>query len=118
MSIDDPFFSDEEYKKFINNNYYDRVTYVLVIDDDSVTSDEILVDLYSFDDGDLIYVYTLDNLENKYSLFPSVPVLNYKSENERTYKVIAKINDKKDILYTIKYLKHYVISFEDQNKIL
>ncbi len=67
------FFSDEEYKKFINNNYYDRVTYVLVIDDDSVTSNEILVDLYSFDDGDLIYVYTLDNLENKYSLFPPIP---------------------------------------------
>ncbi len=117
----------EEYKELINSTDYKRVTCVLIIDDDNVNDDEILVDLYSFEDRGYAYIDTKENFEANYPIHmvPEkdmivCPSLNIKLDKEDTYHIEAKISDRKNVSYSLdlKYGNHYVISFEDENKIL
>ena len=117
----------EEYKELINSTDYKRVTCVLIIDDDNVGDDEILIDLYSFEDGGYAYIDTKDNFEANYPehMVPEkdmivCPSLNMKLDKDGTYHVEAKISSNKNVSYSLdlEYGNHYVISFEDEDKIL
>ena len=100
---------------------------MLIINDDNVSDDEIFVDLYSFDDGDYAYIDTKENFEANYPEHMVsekdmiiCPSLNLKLDSDGIYHVEAKIFSKKNVSYSLdlKYGNHYVISCEDENKIL
>ena len=84
------------------------MTWVLIIDDDNVKDNEKLVDLYSFDDSDFIYIDTTQNYTANYleHIIPIkhmivCPSLNIKLDKEGTYHVEAKISNKKCILFSL-----------------
>ena len=100
---------------------------MLIINDDNVSDDEIFVDLYSFDDGDYAYIDTKENFEANYPEHMVsekdmivCPSLNLKLDSDGIYHVEAKIFSKKNVSYSLdlKYGNHYVISCEDEDKIL
>ncbi len=118
----------EEYKELIDNNKeYKKVTCVLIIDDDEIGDNEILVDLYGFEEGGYAYIDTLENFETNYPehMIPQsdmikCPSLNIKLDKNGTYYIRANKTQKKNVSFELdlKYGNHYVISFEDQDKIL
>ena len=116
----------KEYGEHIDSTDYKRVTWVLIIDNDNVKDDEILVDLYSFDDSDFIYIDTTQNYTANYleHIIPIkhmivCPSLNIKLDKDGTYHVEAKISNKKNASYFLylKYGNHCVVSFDDEDKI-
>ncbi len=109
----------EEYEKKDNKSLMG----IFTIDDETVNDDEILVDIYGYDDGKVYvglredYEKIEDTLEEKSF---KCPTLNYSFNKDGEYMIVTINLDDNDIAFPVnlKYGNHYVITFGDTDEII